>query len=532
MAIKKSKTDQRRAQIQRRIVAAERELAATNDAIGPVQEKYERLYSEQQTLGNYLLSLPSSGGDARTKRKEEKATRKYQRVLKLTLALNKTWDGLLNKVQRIEEKLESLDENLAALDQRNPRRRRSLSNPGRQHLAGASAKVQRLYEKVLSSIKNRGKYMGRQKQVAARIARKKSNPRRNKTTIKAKRVYVLSNRTRSRRRPNPGSPEEIKYYRELRKKTKASLDKLQAEWKELARKMEKEDQRDLTGDALKASQTRFRGWRDRMYEIEPQIGALRREYEDYLNKIDQLKGRAVENPRRRRNAFGLDFFKRSRAAGRSQKEQLRSVNSLISNLKKRIAKTKDGSTKSALRSQMIELQGTKYDLEQAIRQTERAKAVERRGRRRTNPTARQKVRATVEKFGGKRSKSKTVPVSAPIGTPKTVGKLGRIRKIRLKNGTDYDFTGTTAPYLATDSKNKLYAVGGKYRMNPPGSDQGVIERIVYEASKPHLGAPETSRYYHDFGEDDGRMPRLRIDDEGLMHIVGGNYSLESDGIHN
>lgn len=139
----------------------------------------------------------------------------------------------------------------------------------------------------------------------------------------------------------------------------------------------------------------------------------------------------------------------------------------------------------------------------------------------------------MRKFSGSRSnKKKSVSVEAPLSTPATIGRLGKIKKIQLKSGRYYDFTDRkTAPYLANDSRNKLHVVGGKYRINP-GSDQGEIERIIYEAQKPHLGHPEMAPYYHDFGEDDGRMPRLKIDAEGLMHIVGGNYSLEADGIHN
>lgn len=391
--------------------------------------------------------------------------------------------------------------------------------------------------------------------------------------------------------------------------------------------------------------------------------------------------------KRRRNPFGFDVLK-GRAYGRSQKAQLASVSRNIASLKKRIAKEKQGSTKAALRALMIELQGTKYDLEQAIRANERAKALEKRSRRtrrnsekrdsdhpievtrhwragppgyltqwqraraagqrelfetgikpatRRNPkidkgtkgwilvsvreavkegqswaymkdllersgfdsdvvkmaegmfkaesggkgSAKSKqrmglnpgktrrgtsrpgrrrsprrsistrpatktrrrtsttrprpngVRETVRKFGGRPDKKKTVSVQAPLNTPGTVGRLGKIKKIQLKSGRYYDFTDRkTAPYLATDSRNKLHVVGGKYRINPPGTDQGEITRIIYEAQKPHLDHPKMEPYYHDFGEDDGRRPRLKIDPEGFMHIVGGNYSLEADGIHN
>lgn len=142
-----------------------------------------------------------------------------------------------------------------------------------------------------------------------------------------------------------------------------------------------------------------------------------------------------------------------------------------------------------------------------------------------------KVKRLYQTFSGKKAK-KSQDVIAPQGTPKQVAKLGTLRAIKTTNGKTWRFPGKDAPILAADHKQKLHIVGGRYRANPTASECGEIERIEYEASKPHLGHPTKAIYYHELGEDTGERPSLRIDADGMMHIDGGNYRLEADGIHN
>jgi hypothetical protein len=75
-------------------------------------------------------------------------------------------------------------------------------------------------------------------------------------------------------------------------------------------------------------------------------------------------------------------------------------------------------------------------------------------------------------------------------------------------------------------------VGGQYRANPAGEICGEIEQIEYQTSKPHLGHEQETIYYHQLGEETGERPILEITPEGEPQIVGGDYRIEADGIHN
>ena len=155
----------------------------------------------------------------------------------------------------------------------------------------------------------------------------------------------------------------------------------------------------------------------------------------------------------------------------------------------------------------------------------------RKARSKSNPPASRKVRKIYEKFSGRKSR-KDSTVLAPSGTPANVAKLGRLRVIRTVDGSTWKFEGTKAPFLAADSRGKLHVVGGQYRANPAGKVCGKIDRIEYEASKPHLGQKTPTIYFHTMGEETGEKPVMAIDREGLIKIRGGAYRVESDGIHN
>ena len=156
-------------------------------------------------------------------------------------------------------------------------------------------------------------------------------------------------------------------------------------------------------------------------------------------------------------------------------------------------------------------------------------------RTRRNPTrataATRKTKAIYEKFSGKKARKATT-LSAPNGTPASVAKLGRLRKIKLTDGRAWNFAGNAAPYLAADSKGKLHVVGGKYRANPTGQTCGKVDLIEYETTKPHLGHKTPTIYFHQLGEETGQKPTMKIDAEGLIKFSGGAYRIETDGIHN
>jgi len=148
--------------------------------------------------------------------------------------------------------------------------------------------------------------------------------------------------------------------------------------------------------------------------------------------------------------------------------------------------------------------------------------------KRSNPSA---VTELYQSFSGKRARRKNA-VTAPTGTPSNLAKLGRLRLIQTTDGRRWKFSGSEAPFLAADHKQKLHVVGGRYRANPAGCECGEIARIEYETSKPHLGQETPAIYFHELGEESGERPTLVIDDEGLIRIEGGDYWIEADGIHN
>lgn len=148
-------------------------------------------------------------------------------------------------------------------------------------------------------------------------------------------------------------------------------------------------------------------------------------------------------------------------------------------------------------------------------------------RTRRNPP----VREIYETFNG-RLATRENSVDAPRGTPARVAQLGRLRLIKTRDGRSWKFPGDRAPFLAADSRGKLHVVGGAYRANPAGESCGEIEQIEYQTSKPHLGHENETIYYHQLGEETGVMPELEITPEGHLKIVGGDYRIEADGIHN
>jgi hypothetical protein len=158
--------------------------------------------------------------------------------------------------------------------------------------------------------------------------------------------------------------------------------------------------------------------------------------------------------------------------------------------------------------------------------------VETRHAKRGNPgKGKQKTRRLYETFSGKQARREN-SVTAPTGTPANVAKLGTLRLIETADGRKWKFRGAGAPILAADHRHKLHVVGGAYRMNPTGAECGEIVRVEYETDKPHLGQTTPAIYFHELGEETGERPTLRIDGDGLMHIDGGAYTIEADGIHN
>ena len=135
-------------------------------------------------------------------------------------------------------------------------------------------------------------------------------------------------------------------------------------------------------------------------------------------------------------------------------------------------------------------------------------------------------------FQGRPSRS-TQSVTTPTGTPKDIYKLGRLRKLKYTGGSiSFPSGNGKAPFLAADKRGKLHVAGGAYRVNSEPKDLGRLHTVEYETRKPHLGAPDSTRFFHHFGENGGTKPTVAVDREGLLKIKGGSYRISSDGIIN
>ena len=151
-----------------------------------------------------------------------------------------------------------------------------------------------------------------------------------------------------------------------------------------------------------------------------------------------------------------------------------------------------------------------------------------KGKRR-NPNA--AAKAGYESFQGKAS-TKSTTLNFPNGTPANVYKLGTLHSIKLANGSVIKPSGKTV-WLCADTKGKLHlGTSGERLVNHPKGSLGKVAEVEYITSKPHLGEPTVSRYFHKLGEETGEKPTLYSDGNGGLVFKGGAYSITSRGIVN
>lgn len=151
------------------------------------------------------------------------------------------------------------------------------------------------------------------------------------------------------------------------------------------------------------------------------------------------------------------------------------------------------------------------------------------------------IEAQVQKFlGHPTSEDRMLKITAPAGTPKDVALLGNLVCLKTED-EDFEFDRGEA-YLGADGRGNLYVLGDTTPVET-NTTFGHIEEIRYEAKKDHINPFRWKRrrsrrnsnvieYYHYFGEEDGVMPKLKSDGDGLLHISGGNYKIEPEGIVN
>lgn len=157
-------------------------------------------------------------------------------------------------------------------------------------------------------------------------------------------------------------------------------------------------------------------------------------------------------------------------------------------------------------------------------------------KRKSNPPRRRNSAEDVHKMFLGREVEFEYEVEAPKNTPTDLAKLGVLTRLVIIDKDDprtlieltFDDVAQMAPDLCADGRGNLHVVGGTYRIEPKGV-WGEIEKIGYLAAKDHLDGKEYE-WIHTFGEEGGTRPRFKADDEGFIHIVGGDYTLEAAGI--
>lgn len=147
-----------------------------------------------------------------------------------------------------------------------------------------------------------------------------------------------------------------------------------------------------------------------------------------------------------------------------------------------------------------------------------------------------------EKFLG-RPTHKTDRLLAPSGTPADVAVLGELTKLKTDD-EEFIFDKGEA-FMGADAKGNLYVLGDV--LVEKNANFGKIEEICYLAKKDHLNPAhirgsrrrkarrnpgQLIEYYHYFGEEGGTLPKLKSDSDGALHIAGGSYTIEAEGITN
>lgn len=157
-----------------------------------------------------------------------------------------------------------------------------------------------------------------------------------------------------------------------------------------------------------------------------------------------------------------------------------------------------------------------------------------RNSKRRNPDLEQQAIENRIEFAG--HYSGPVGVFAAAGTPDGLSRLGQLAELELSTGAKLFFQDKTKYFLAQDTKHCLHIVSAKPGAqvdNEPG-DYGEIKTVEYLERKTHLGDDnnEVIQWVHQLGEISGKRPLLRVDKNGQLRIVGGDYSINWRGIIN
>ena len=127
------------------------------------------------------------------------------------------------------------------------------------------------------------------------------------------------------------------------------------------------------------------------------------------------------------------------------------------------------------------------------------------------------------------------------GVKGTVIKMGELKKVYIKGRAPMTFPAGAAMLAyapkASRRKDQMVVLGKGYKLhqvrraNPEGlEDLGEITQIEYIETKHQFGDTEPVTYFHKLGEEGGERPHAVINDEGLLLIEGGDYTITPEGI--
>jgi hypothetical protein len=141
-----------------------------------------------------------------------------------------------------------------------------------------------------------------------------------------------------------------------------------------------------------------------------------------------------------------------------------------------------------------------------------------------------------------RDPEKYTDVETPVKYHGTLSGVGKLEKIRIKNGR-FDVTlGFNGTLLAQNEKRtQLFIVGGDqgvkledFGIKVPHENEllGYWTDVWYHTVKDHLGDEGgDATYHHKFSKRSGGYPLIAYDVRNkLMHVVGGGYTLPAEGI--
>lgn len=139
-----------------------------------------------------------------------------------------------------------------------------------------------------------------------------------------------------------------------------------------------------------------------------------------------------------------------------------------------------------------------------------------------------------------RLRRNTQRVAASDLQPAQTARLGMLKKIIVKNPEQgrihINFNGDAL--LSADRRKNLYVSGNGARIENIELPKtglmplGELIQVNYITDKKHIESGRTTEFYHPFGELNRQRPKVYVDHEGFLHILGGDYDIWREGIVN